>query len=267
MLPEADGIDEGAIDRAARRLRAAYGGAGVPPLRDCLAPHDLRAAYAVQEANTAFWRAQGREIAGFKIGLTAPATRKSLGVAEPDAGVLFRDAEIADGGAIAPERLLDPRVEGEIALLLGRDLVDPDASPEGVVAAVAAAAAAIEVVDSRIAGWRIQAADTVADNGSAGLFVLGPAIDRAAFPGLDVCTMTLVIDGQLAVRGIGSAAYGHPLAALAWLARHRATSERPLLAGDVVLTGALGPMVPLAPGATASVEIVGLGSATVTRHP
>ena len=225
---------------------------------------DIAGAYAVQDANTRYWCASGREIGGFKVGLTAKAVRAVLGVEAPDAGLLFRDCHVRDSGRIPLGSLLQPRIEGEIAFILGSDIADLGATAASVADAVESVVAAIEVVDSRIADWRITAADTIADNGSSGLFVLGAA--RRELPDIDLaaCAMTLRIDGVVAAQGAGAGTMDHPLSALAWLARHRATSSRPLRAGDVILTGALGPMIPIAPGATATVVIEGLGTASVT---
>ncbi|HVF93769.1 MAG TPA: fumarylacetoacetate hydrolase family protein, partial [Sphingomonas sp.] len=152
----------------------------------------------------------------------------------------------------------------EIALVMGRDLDDPRATPDVVAAAADYAVAAIEIVDSRIAEWKISFADTVADNGSSAFFVLGD--ERMPLAGLDLytCGMALEINGAVASVGAGAACLGHPLNAAAWLARTLAAAGDPLRAGDVVLTGALGPMVALAPGDHVRAVIGGLGTCSVT---
>ncbi len=251
------------LSDAARRLRIAYESEPLPPLRKWLAPSDLAAAYQVQDLNTAFWCAGGREVAGFKIGLTAAAVREALQVTEPDAGVLFADRRVETGGRIMSRTLLQPRVEGEIALVLARDL-DGEVDATTLTAALAGAAAAIEVVDSRVADWQITAADTIADNGSAGLYVVGPLKRDLTGIDLSACGMQLSVDGVVQASGTGANTMGSPLRALAWLARHRARTSRPLKAGDIVLTGALAPMLPFAPGTTISVEVSGFGAASVT---
>ena len=245
---------------AATRLRAAYAGAPLAPLRDVLAPTDAQAAYAIQHLNTGHWIGAGRRIVGRKIGLTAEAVQKQLGVNQPDFGVLFDDMEIADGAALDPGRVIQAKAEAEVAFIMSRDVAAPNATPRDVAAAVECAVAAIEIVDSRIEDWKITFADTVADNGSSAFFVLGR--ERKPLAGLDLytCGMAMEIDGRVASLGAGAACLGHPLNACAWLARTLAERGEGLKAGDIVLTGALGPMVTLAPGAHVKASIGGLGS-------
>lgn len=239
----------------AARLRAAYRDGAVPPLRDLLAPDDGVGAYQVQQANTNFWESAGRRIVGRKIGLTAKAVQAQLGVNQPDYGVLFSDMRIANGGVLSPSSTIQPKAEAEVALILGRDLHGPDVNVEDVLAAAEYAVAAIEIVDSRIADWKITFADTVADNGSSAFFVLGD--EKKPLAGLDLwtCGMALEVNGQVVSLGAGVACLGHPLNAAAWLAR-----TVPLRAGDIVLTGALGPMVAIKPGDHVRASIGGLGS-------
>ena len=256
--------DLGRHAAAALRLRQAYAGGVVDPLRDILGPTDVAGAYAVQRVNTRYWLAQGRRIAGRKIGLTAEAVQKQLGVDRPDFGVLFADMQVADGGELAAARLIQPKAEAEVAIVLGRDLDDPDATPDDVFAAADHAVAAIEIVDSRIRDWKITFADTVADNGSSAFFVLGP--ERKSLKGLDLrtCGMALEVGGRVASLGAGVACMGHPLIAAAWLARTLAGMGDSLKAGDVILTGALGPMVTLSPGDRVEAAIGGLGAVSFT---
>jgi 2-keto-4-pentenoate hydratase len=251
-------------EAVARRLREAYTKGPVPPLRDWLAPTDAQGAYAVQAINTRFWEAQGRRIVGRKAGLTAEAVQKQLGVDQPDFGVLFDDMRVADGGRLDPARCIQAKAEAEIAFVLGADLLSPDASPEDVAAAIASAHAAIEIVDSRIADWKITFADTVADNGSSAFFVL--AEEGMPLAGLDLegAAMTMSVNGAVASTGIGAAALGNPLNAAAWLARTLAQAGEPLNAGDILLAGALGPMVTLHPGDEVHAEVAGIGSCSFT---
>ena len=248
----------------ARRLREAYSGGAVAPLRDALDPLDIEGAYAVQTLNTRFWQAQGRRLVGRKAGLTAKAVQTQLGVDQPDFGALFADMAVPDGGALDPARALQPKAEAEIALVLSADLDDAQASPEAVAAAVASVHAAIEIVDSRIADWKITFADTVADNGSSAFFVL--AKEGMPLAGLDLYTagMVLEINGDIASLGAGAAALGHPLEAAAWLARTLAARGEPLRRGDVLLTGALGPMVALTPGDHVRAVVGGIGECAFT---
>jgi len=248
----------------AARLRNAYASGPVPPLRDGLAANDLDGAYQVQHMNTEYWLQQGRRIAGRKIGLTAKAVQSQLGVDQPDFGVLFTDREVVDGGTLEATCLLQGKVEAEVALVLARDIDNPAAGPDDIVAACDCAVASLEIVDSRIAGWRIAFADTVADNASSGYYVLGT--QRMPLAGLDLysCGMVMEIDGQVVSVGAGAACLGHPLLAAAWLARTLAARGEVLRAGDVILTGALGPMVTLTPGAHVRAVIGGLGTAEFT---
>ena len=244
----------------AERLRGAYRGGAVPPLRDLLEPTDAAGAYAVQNRNTEYWLGQGRRLIGKKIGLTARAVQAQLGVDQPDYGMLFDDMQIEDGGVLSMRKLLQPKAEAEIALVLARDIDLPDAVEADVAAATDHVVAAIEVVDSRIADWKISFADTVADNGSSAAFVLGR--DKRSLEGLDLysCGMVLELNGAVASLGAGAACLGHPLSAAAWLARTMALAGRPLRAGDILLTGALGPMVAIARGDRVQIHVGGLGS-------
>lgn len=246
-------------DDLARRLRAAYSNGAVAPLRDGLDPTDADGAYAVQTINTRFWEAQGRRIVGRKAGLTAKAVQAQLGVDQPDFGVLFDDMRVADGGTLDPAKALQPKAEAEIAFMLGADLPDADTGVDQVAAAVASVHAAIEIVDSRIADWKISFADTVADNGSSAFFVL--AKEGLPLAGLDLegAAMEMAVGGTVASTGVGAAALGNPLNAAAWLARTLAARGEPLKAGDILLAGALGPMVALTPGDHVEVRIAGIG--------
>ncbi len=243
----------------ATRLRAAYADGVIPPLRDGLEPTDGVGAYAVQAINTQIWEASGRRIVGRKIGLTAKAVQAQLGVDQPDYGALFDDMMIANGGVLNPSRVLQPKAEAEVALMLKYDLSGPDVTPYDILIAASQAVAAIEIVDSRIADWKITFADTVADNGSSAFFVLGD--EPRPLDGLDLytCGMALEVNGELVSLGAGAACLGHPLKAAAWLAR-----TVPLRAGDIVLTGALGPMVAIKPGDEVKASIGGLGSVSFT---
>lgn len=251
-------------EQLARRLREAYSGTVIPPMRDGLDPVDVDGAYAVQTINTRYWEAQGRRIVGRKAGLTAKAVQQQLGVDQPDFGVLFEDMRIADGGNLDPADAIQPKAEAEIAFVLGADLPDADVTADRVAAAVASVHAAIEIVDSRIADWKITFADTVADNGSSAFFVV--ADEGKALPGLDVWTagMVMKINGEVVSLGVGAAALGNPLNAAAWLARTLALRGEPLKAGDVLLAGALGPMVALVPGDKVEAFVGGVGSCSFT---
>jgi|TARA_B110000438_G_scaffold76209_2_gene76324 2-keto-4-pentenoate hydratase len=244
---------------AAVRLRDAYTSGPIEPLRDVLESTDTDRAYEIQSLNTQHWIKEGREVAGWKIGLTAKAVQQQLGVDQPDFGVLFSDMQIANGASLDMNQMIQPRAEAEIAIVLAHDIVSPDVTAAEVAGAVAYVSPAIEIVDSRIADWRITFADTVADNGSSAFYVLGDA--QLSLVGLDLytCGMVLEVDGGISSLGAGAACLGHPLNAAAWLARTMVNRGQPLKAGQVILTGALGPMVSLTAGQKIKAAIGGLG--------
>jgi 2-keto-4-pentenoate hydratase len=256
-----------AIRQAAQRLaHAARTRVPCSPVRDLVGTTDADAAYAVQTVLRDDAVAAGRRVVGRKIGLTAPAVQRQLGVDRPDFGVLYEDMTYASGDTIPSGRLLQPKVEAEVAFELGTDLAGP-VGAERVRAAVRRVLPALEIVDSRIAGWDITFGDTVADNASSGLYVLGENavgthdLDVLDLPGI---TMALSMDGDQASTGTGDACLGDPLFALLWLAREAVRHGDPLRAGQIVLSGALGPMVPVEPGVTVSADLHGLGSVSCT---
>ncbi len=207
-----------ALEKAAARLRNAYLGSPVEPLRDAMAPTDADAAYRIQALNTQHWVDQGRTIAGWKVGLTAKAVQKQLGVDQPDFGVLFADMLIPDGGQLDMNNVIQSRGEAEIAVVLGHDIDGSNITAQDIEAAVDYVSPAIEIVDSRVADWKITFADTVADNGSSAYYVLGDS--KLPIKGLDLysCGMVLEVDGTVVSLGAGAACLGHPLNAAAWLA-------------------------------------------------
>ena len=247
------------LDDAAELIRAAYRGAVIPTLRGYVDPLDGEQAYAIQALNTRTWQAEGRRIVGRKVGLTSTAVQAQLGVDQPDFGVLFEDMRIADGGALDPGRVIQAKCEAEVALVLSAALPDSDTNAEAVAEATASVHAAIEIVDSRIAEWKISFADTVADNGSSAFFVIADEGRPIGELDLYTCGMALEADGRVVSVGAGAACLGHPLNAAAWLASTLARRGDPLQAGDIVLTGALGPMHTLSPGELIVARIGGLG--------
>ena len=250
------------IMKAADRLTgSAETGKPCQPVRDLLA--DVESAYAVQRFNVERALAAGRRLVGRKIGLTSPAVQRQLGVGQPDFGALFADMAVTNGGIVAAGRLLQPKVEAEVALVLGRDLPHGDCTVADLLRATEFALPALEIVDSRIAGWDISIVDTIADNASSGLFVLGDTpvpLDRLD---LRSVRMTLSRNGEVVSEGSGTDCLGGPLNAALWLASTLARRGDPLRAGDLVLTGALGPMVAAAPSYVFHANISGLGSVQV----
>lgn len=258
--------DAGVTEATARLLLAARTGVPCPPVRGLIGTTDLDAAYAVQRRLADARESVGARVVGRKIGLTSPAVQEQLGVDQPDFGILFDDMDVS-GTAIAAGRLLQPRAEAEVAFVLSSDLDGDDLTLESVREAVDYAVAAIEIVDSRIANWDIRITDTIADNGSSGLFVLGEKrVPLSEFEPVGV-TMQMYADDELVSEGTGAACLGDPLNALLWLARTAQQVGDPLRAGQVVLSGALGPMRPAAPGTTVRADISSLGSVSVTFAP
>ncbi|WP_233529022.1 2-keto-4-pentenoate hydratase [Antrihabitans stalagmiti] len=246
------------VDAADRLATAASTRRPCPPVIDLIEPDDVDTAYRVQTHNVTAAVDAGRRIVGRKIGLTSPAVQRQLGVDQPDLGVLFADMDCSNDSHVEHTRLLQPRIEAEIAFVLARDITAPitaDTAPDYVDQVVAA----FEIVDSRIEAWNISLADTVADNASSGLYVLGDSIPRTDAPDLATIDMTMTENGIAVSRGVGSDCLGSPWHALAWLANTSLTFGSPLRAGHVVLSGALGPMVPVLRGATYTATITGVG--------
>jgi len=257
-----------AIEDCARRLREAWrAGLPIAPVRDSLPDGDQDAAYAVQARNAEARLAAGARQTGCKIGLTSRAVQQQLGVDQPDYGLLFDDMEVVDGDAVAAGRLIQPRVEAEVAFVMRRTITSPRVGLAETISAIDYALPAIEIVDSRIADWRIGIVDTIADNASAGLFTLGAAPKRIGDFDLRHCGMVLELNGEPTAFGAGAACLGSPINALLWLARRMAALERPLREGDVVLSGALGPMAPVRPGDRVEARINGLGRVSVVFEP
>ena len=252
------------IEARAAQLRASYESrSAIPPVREALPGATIEDAYAIQSVNTAYWERLGRVVVGAKIGLTAKAVQAQLGVDQPDYGSLFADMAVSDGDTVAPGRLLQPKIEAEVAFVLRRTPDSTRLTTAELIDSVAYALPAIEIVDSRIADWNIKIVDTVADNASAGLFVLGTTpvpLDRLD---LRLCGMVLEKNGKPVSFGAGAACLGNPLHALGWLAGKMASVGRPLKGGDVVLAGALGPMVTVTDGDSAEARIEGLGTVRV----
>lgn len=256
-------LNMGDVAKHAANIRKAYEGVAIPPIRDLIPGATLEDAYEIQNANTIFWLEQGRKPIGAKIGLTARSVQKQLGVDQPDFGVLFADMAINDGDQVAAGRLLQPKVEAEIAFVLARSPNIEALSTAELIGCVDYALPAIEIVDSRIADWSIGIIDTVADNASSGLFVLGTRPVYLDELDLRLCGMVLEKNGDPVSFGAGAACLGNPLHALGWLATKMAEVGRPLREGDVVLAGALGPMVPVVPGDAIEARIEGLGTVRV----
>jgi 2-keto-4-pentenoate hydratase len=256
------------IDQAVDRLTIATA-TGTPchPVRDLIGAADAIAAYAVQERLTTARVRLGGVVVGRKIGLTSHSVQRQLGVDQPDFGFLFEDMEVTSGGTVEMGRLIQPKIEAEIAFLLGRDLSEGPLDDQQIRDAVDWVLPSLEIVDSRIVSWDISFADTVADNASGGLYVLGGRRRRLAEFEPGACRMVMTTDDVITSEGVGADCLGDPLVALRWLAITARDLGSPLRAGQVVLSGALGPMVPIRSGSTFRAEFSGLGDVSVSFGP
>jgi 2-keto-4-pentenoate hydratase len=232
------------------------------PVRPLLEPLGIDGAYAVQQLLINDRLDAGQRIVGHKIGLTSVSVQKQLGVDQPDYGVLTNAMEYGDLEEIPVSNFIQPKVEAEIAFILDRNLDMESISLAEVIRSVAYAVPAIEVVDSRIRDWKISIFDTIADNASSAAFVLGGVAKKVDQLDLRLCGMRLDHRGEAVSSGCGGACLGNPLNALTWLARKMLKLEQPLREGQVILSGALGPMVPVTAGEAYEAAISGLGSVT-----
>lgn len=258
-------ISNDVIEAAAERLRAAEASKNVcAPIRDLIGIEDLASAYAVQKINTNHKIASGGRVIGHKIGLTAPVVQKQLGVDQPDFGLLWHDKEILNGGEVSVSEMMQPKAEAEIAFVLGKDLNADFMTSVDVLNAVEYALASIEIVGSRISNWDITITDTIADNASASHWVIGHQPVKLEKLDLVNCSMVMENNFKVVSEGIGSACLGSPINALLWLARKMVQMGEPLKAGDLILSGALGPMVNVVEGDHFNVTIEGLGSVSAS---
>ena len=211
--------------------------------------------------------AAGEKIIGKKIGVTSKAVQNMLGVHQPDFGYLT-DAMVFNSGEAVPisQRLMQPKAEGEIAFILKRDLMGPGIGNADVLAATECVMPCFEIVDSRIRDWKIRIADTVADNASCGVFVLGDSAVDPRRVDLSTCGMVLEKNGEIIATGAGAAALGSPVNAVAWLANTLGALGIGLKAGEVILSGALAAMFPAQAGDNFRVSIGGLGGCSVRFH-
>ncbi|MEV0057525.1 fumarylacetoacetate hydrolase family protein [Saccharopolyspora shandongensis] len=249
------------IQQAGRLLwEASVTRQAIPPVRNLVGADDISIGYAIQELLTLRKLRDGGRVVGRKIGLTSPAVQQQLGVGQPDFGILFHDMARTELEAIDLRSLIAPKVEAEVAFVLAADLDDRELSREAVRDKVDYVAPALEIVDSRIKNWDISIVDTVADNASSALFVLGQ--QKTPIDDLDLAgvQMELINAGDVVSTGDGAACLGSPLNALLWLARTYRKLGRNLRAGEVILSGALGPMAPVEPGAEYRATISGIGT-------
>lgn len=218
--------------------------------------------YAIQQELTRLLLADGDRIAGYKVGLTAKPMQRLIGVDTPDYGPVLASTLHADGATVELSKFIAPKLEAEIVFVLGAELRGPGVTVEQARAAISGAIAGMEIVDSRIADWRIKLADTVADLASNGAMAIAEHTVPVDFdPRLT--GMVLTRNGELVDTGAGAAALGDPVAVVAWLANVLGEHGVALEPGHLVLTGALHAAVPMAPGDIFTAEFDHLGSITV----
>jgi len=219
----------------------------IQPLSESEGLDSPELAYSIQARWTELRQQRGEGAMGLKIGLTSRPMQEQLGVNEPDYGCLWTSRYFpARGGRceMPSEVFLQPRLEGEIAFLIGSPIAGPGVTSQQVLAATEALAVAVEVIDSRIDSWRIKLVDTIADNSSYGALTLGPW--SRSLRDVDIRTVGMIIhqNGQPIVEGVGAAALGHPARAVAWLVNKLSTYGVSVKPGDVVLSGSLARSLP-----------------------
>lgn len=237
------------------------------PIRDLLGETDINSAYEAQRINTKRKLDRGEKIIGCKIGLTSFAVQKQLGVEQPDFGILTDKMHVEQAASIQMSDLMQAKVEAEIAFILSKDITEPVDSISALSDSIDYALAAIEIVGSRIESWNIRITDTIADNASASHFVLGEKRVKLSEVNLEACAMKMTRFGEVVSTGDGKACMGNPLNAALWLANTMIANDAPLKQGDIILSGALGPMVNVAVDDEFHAEIEGLGAVSVFfRH-
>ena len=235
----------------------------IPPIRDHI-DNNVDAAYAVQKELVALRKERGEKVVGKKIGLTSFAVQKQLGVDQPDYGILFDTMDVSDSGNFDTSMAILPKVEGELTFVLGKDITSSNITLALLKDAISEIRASIEIVDSRVEGWNICISDTIADNASGSYFIVGK--DYKTLKEMDPSTvvMRLYKNGDLCSEGSGKACMDNPLNAALWLAKKMADQGEPLIKGEVLLSGALGPMIPVIQGDEITLEIGGFESIELT---
>jgi 2-keto-4-pentenoate hydratase len=256
------------LQNVARRLDAAMRTrVPIPPVTEWDEIPDITAAYAVQLCWTQMRIKRGEKVLGHNVGLTSKVAQQQIGVDQPDYGRLWQSSfyESRNGSVeIAAGNFLQPRIEGEVAFLIGKSLRGPDITPEQVLAATEACALGVEIVDSRIANWKITVADTVADNASYGGFSHGPWDKKLRDADLSAVEMSIHQNGALAAKGLGSAVLGSPVNSTAWLASKLSEFGLSLEPGDIVISGTFMRMLPLKSGDVFVFALTGQPELTVT---
>ena len=223
---------------------------------------EIEDAYAIQSLNIDRHVALGAQVCGRKVGLTSLPMQELLGVKEPDYGVLLDHMFVEEGDEVALDRLLQPRIEAELAFVMEHDLAGPGVTAARALTAIAGALPAVEIVDSRVADWEIKLVDTVADNASSGLLVVGGNLRKVTDIDLRLVGVMVTRHGELVDTGAGAAILGNPARCVAWLANKIASFGASLRAGDVILPGAVHRMISVTPGDVFRAEFAYLGTVT-----
>lgn len=250
-------------DAAARLTGAARSRTATTALTGDYGDFDIPTAYDVQALVVADRLAQGYQVVGAKLGLTSEAKQQQMKVSEPLYGWLTDDMRIEPGEALIVDRFIQPRVEAEIAFLIGDDLEGTDIGAADVLAATAAVMPAIDVLDSRYAGYSFTLPDVVADNSSSAGFITGSTLVDPTGIDLRLLGVVLEVNGKVMATAAGAAVLGHPASSVAWLVRALARRGEGLTAGMTVLSGACTAAFAVSPGDTVVARIDRLGTVEV----
>ncbi len=253
------------IDELARTLARAESSRSPIGQLAAVAGFDLSVAdaYRIQLINIERRLRAGRRIIGQKVGLTSHAMQRMMGVDQPDFGHILDDMVLRGGDDCPADELIAPRVEPEIAFVLATELRGPGVTRADVVAATEYVTPAIEIIDSRIAGWKISLADTIADNASSARIVLGDTKTAVNSCDLSLVQMVLEKNGSVVETGTGAETLGHPAEAVAWLANRLSDFGKGLEAGDLVMPGALCRAIDVCGGDVIAATFDRLGTVTV----
>ena len=253
-----------AKDYAAKLRQAQATKTPISPLRDDIGEHNEELAYAIQQVNTNHKLVDGARIVGKKIGLTSIKVQEQFGISTPDFGILFDDMEVLNGLSLPISEVMQPKIEGELAFVLGGSLDNDKLTIVDIINSIDYVLPSLEIVGSRIENWNIRIADTVADNASASHYVLGHTPKMLDDIDIVNCKMNMTINGELKSSGSGKDCLGSPLNAVLWLARKMQSVGQPLQAGELILSGSLGPMVVVNAGDHVDAEFEGLGSVSIS---
>jgi 2-oxopent-4-enoate/cis-2-oxohex-4-enoate hydratase len=243
--------------------RALVSREAIEPLTNRHPDITIEDAYRIQQRMISHRLDKGERVVGKKIGVTSKAVMSMLGVGQPDFGIMLDGMAYPEGQAVDSKSLIQPKAEGEIAFVMKRDVMGPGVTAAEILAATEGIMVCFEIVDSRIRDWKIKIQDTVADNASCGGFVLGSSLVDVRRADLVTCGMVLEKNGEVVVTGAGAATMNSPVNAMVWLANTLGRLGIPLKAGEIVLSGALGAMVPVSAGDQLRVSIGGVGSCSV----